>query len=336
MALDEINQAGGVLGKRLRVMARDNSMVSARGKQNIQYFSKIPQLVAVFAGISSPVALAELELVHQHKILFLDPWAAATGIVENGYEPNYVFRVSVRDADAAGFLVPKALEVSDKIGLLLPNNGWGRSNHKGMLAALEKNGKEPVAIQWFDWGESRYQQKLQTLRERGAEVLIFVGNTVEGAKMVKQIHEMSLNLPIISHWGITGGDFVGNAGKGLEEVDLRVLQTFSFINNEEKRVKRFVKRYQQRYFASSAEGIVAPTGTAHAYDLTHMLARAIVMAGSADMSKIRVAMEKLGRYRGLVRNYNPPFSKKDHDALDASDFFLARYQRGVLVPERKR
>ena len=84
LAIDEINQAGGLLGKKLTVIARDNSMIPARGLDNLNKFSQIPNLLAVFSGISSPVVLAELPLIHRKKLLMLDPWAAAPPIIDNG------------------------------------------------------------------------------------------------------------------------------------------------------------------------------------------------------------------------------------------------------------
>jgi len=332
IAIDEINGNGGVLGYQLALVARDNSMVSARGIDNIRRFSDIPNLVAVFGGISSPVVLSQLDLIHKKEILFLDPWAAATSIVDNSYDPNFVFRVSVRDEDAAGFLLPKALQVSEKVGLLLANNGWGRSNHRAFLKAFSELGLQPASEQWFDWGESRHEYKIDALYAAGAEVIIYVGNPVEAAAFVKIIANKKHKLPIISHWGITGADFSRLAGSALDNVDLRVLQTFSFIENNNVLAKSFVKKYQDHYQINSVESIISPTGTAHAYDLMHLLAKAITQAASIKMPAIRVAMENLTKHQGLLREYNPPFTPKDHDALDSSDFFLAKYQAGILVP----
>ncbi|MDH5692139.1 MAG: DctP family TRAP transporter solute-binding subunit [Gammaproteobacteria bacterium] len=332
LALDEINGQGGVLGKKLVLRARDNSMVSARGMQNLEHFSREPNLVAVFCGISSPVALSQLDFVHQNKILFLNPWAAATGIVENGKKPNYVFRVSVRDKDAATFLIPKALKESKNVALLLANNGWGRSNYKGMTTELERKGIKATAVEWFDWGEMKRAAIVERIEKSGSRVVVFVGNTVEGAEFVKQFSKLSAPPVIISHWGITGGEFPRLAGESLEKVDLRVLQTYSFINNKNSRARELVSKYKKKYYVENEADIVAPTGTAHAYDLTLMLAKAIKKANSSDMSKIRQAMESLGRFDGLVRTYDPAFSKTDHDALKVDDFFLAKYSSGNLVP----
>ena len=92
-------------------------------------------LEAVIGGLHTPVALDELALVHQHRLIYLGPWAAGTGIVDNGYTPNYVFRVSVRDQLAGGFLVGRALAAGYRHpGLLLERTAWGRSNEKAITA----------------------------------------------------------------------------------------------------------------------------------------------------------------------------------------------------------
>ncbi len=332
LAIDEINAAGGLLGKRLVLLVRDNSMVSARGVDNLIRFAEIPNLIAVMGGISSPVILSELDVIHEKKLLFLDPWAAATGIVKNGRQPNYVFRVSVSDDMAAPFLVDKARKISPRIGLLLANNGWGRSNHVAIVSALEKRGMKPADVQWFDWGASRQQEKIDLLKASGAEVLIFVGNAVEGAKFIKTIAQDEQPLPVVSHWGIVGANFPALVGDELVKVDLRILQTFSFVGNKSDRSQRIAERYMKKYHIESVEDIPAPTGTAHAYDLVHLLAQAVRKANSVNMQKIRDTMEHLTEYHGLVRNYQRPFSARDHDALSAKDFILANYKNGVLVP----
>jgi len=332
LAIAEINQQGGVLGKRLVLTARDNSMIPARGLDNLKRFSEIPNLVAVFGGISSPVVLAELEFIHKNKLIFLDPWAAATPIVNNGYVPNYVFRVSVRDEFAAEFLTKHALNVSSKVGLLLVNNGWGRSNHKALMNALNQNNFQPAKTEWFEWGKDSFGDTIEKLYEAGVEVIIYVGNPVEAAKIVQEISRKSNPIPIISHWGITGGKFTQLVGKDLDKVDLRVLQTFSFVDNKDIKVKAFVEGYKAKYSVSSAKDIVAPVGTAHAYDLTHLLAKAIKLANSTEPEKIQHALESITYHSGLVRDYSPPFSKQRHDALDLSDFILTHYKNNRLVP----
>ena len=332
LAMDEINQRGGVLGKPMKLVVRDHSGLADRGLLNLRYFNSLNNLVAVFGGLHSPVVLAELKSIHQFEVPFLVPWAAATPIVSNNQSPNYVFRVSVRDEYAGEFLVNEALKNYTKIGLLLENTGWGRSNNKAMTVALEKRGLVPE-LQWFNWGVMDFSPYIENLEAKGAEVILFVGNAPEGIHLVKTLAKRTQQIPVISHWGITGGYFWKEVGRELGQINLTFLQSYSFLKELTPRAIQLVDQYKSKYNIQSPEEIIAPVGTAHAYDLTQMLAMAIEQADSLDRSAIQQALESLPRYEGVVKTYDPPFTRERHDALDGNIFFLARYnQSGNIVP----
>ncbi|MBZ4110660.1 hypothetical protein JYI40_23695, partial [Escherichia fergusonii] len=81
------------------------------------------------------------------------------------------------------------------------------------------------------------------------------------------------------------------------------------------------------------EDIESPVGVAHAYDMTHILAKAIQLAGSTDRSAVRDALEKVPLHDGLVRRYAPPFTATRHEALTPAELLMARYRDdGVIVP----
>lgn len=333
LAVDEINQKGGILGKQLRIIARDNSGISARGIDNMKYFSRLKNQVAVMGGIYSPIALAELDIIHREKLLFLNPWAAATKIVDNGYQPNYVFRVSVRDEFAGPFLVKEALKQYKKIALLLVNDGWGKGNYTGITNALIKKNLKPVAVEWFNWGEKDMNPQLERIENKNAEVILLVAGAGEGITIVKNMAGRSKKIPLISHWGITGGHFWKAVNRELEQVSLKFLQSFSFMNATEKKQQDLIQKYFKTYNVDHPGKIFAPVGTAHAYDLVHLLAIAIKKANSVDRSAIRAALEQIKEYQGVVKHYTPPFSPSRHDALDQSSFFLAEYnQQGYIIP----
>ncbi|MCP3926342.1 MAG: DctP family TRAP transporter solute-binding subunit [Desulfobacterales bacterium] len=333
IAIEDINKSGGVLGKKLKLIAMDNSGINVRGINNMKLFSKKKNLAAVVCGIYSPVALAELPIIHKEKIIFLDPWAAATGIVSNGYKPNYVFRVSVRDEYAGPFLVKQALKKHKKIALLLVNDGWGRSNHKAITESLAKRKLKPVTIEWFNWGESNMTEKLNRIEKAGAEVIIIVAGNYEGIKIIKGMAKRATQIPIISHWGITGGNFWKEVQNELEHVSLKFLQSFSFLNPKNRKTKELIRKYYIKYNIDHPGKIVAPVGTAHAYDLVHLLAIAIKKTKKLDRTLIRNSFEKIKKYEGVVKTYAPPFTKSNHDALDVSSFFLARFnEKGYIIP----
>ncbi len=330
LALAEINTRGGVLGRPLRLIIRDHHGNPTRGIDNILELAGMPDLVAVVGGLHTPVALAELPVIHTKRIIYLSPWAAGTPVVANGYTPNFVFRVSVRDEFAGGFLINRALKRGFKrIALLLENTGWGRSNEKAMRHALAQHGLVPATVQWFNWGTQQVSAQLRDIGTSRADVVMLVANAPEGEIVMKNIaaRPADQRWPVISHWGITGGHFFQDTRQALEKADLTFLQTFSFLATATDPKSTAVARaYIARYDdTETVKQIRSPVGTAHAYDLVHILALAITAADSLDRDQVRTALEQVTHYPGLVREYAPPFTPQRHDALNQDDFHLARY-----------
>ena len=142
-------------------------------------------------------------------------------------------------------------------------------------------------------------------------------------------------LAIIAHWGLTAGDFHRDVRNDLGEVDLKFLQTFTFFDPPfPDRAERVLTAYCDQFGeCDGPDSVRAPNGFAHAYDLVYLLARAIEAAGTDEPSRVRQALETLRRHDGLVRQYQPPFTPTDHDALGPDDYRLAAYDEdGVIVP----
>lgn len=344
VAVAEINAAGGVLnGRPLKLVLRDNRSIPARGVQNLKELAAMPDLVAVMGGRFSPVVLDQLPVIQSARLPFLVVWSSADQIIENRMQPNYVFRLSLRDSLAMPYLLEQsAAQGYKRVGILLNNTAWGRSN----LAASEKyakSGRPPKIVRsdWYSWADKTLIDKYNNLVDSGAEAIILVSND-EAAILVREMAALpaSRRVPLIAHWGLTGGEFFEQAGSALEKVDLSILQTFNFFSADPVMVTRFLRGAA---LANTDKGrkdapllvddIKSPTGAAHAYDATHILARAINLAGSTDRSRLRAALEKIPRHRGLVKDYAPPFTSSNHEALDKSELMMTRFRAdGVLVP----
>ncbi len=338
IAIDEINRAGGVLGGRpLALLTKDNRSVPARGIKNLKELAKVPDLVAVFGGRFSPVALESINTVHELGIIFLDPWAAADGIVNNHRDPNYIFRLSLRDSLAMPAMLQHARKKgARRVGLLLANTAWGRSN----LAAAECCfGATPVprliGVSRYNLGDESLIEHYEKLRGAGADAIILIADDAEGAILVKEVAALpkTQRQPIISHWGVTGGNFAAVVGDALSEIDFSVVQTFSFFMADQERVDRVLAVADRLFGLARIEDIESPVGLAHAYDLTHILALAIDRAGTTERAAVRNALEQVENYHGLVKFYRQPFSPSHHDALGPDEVFMATYRPdGTLVP----
>lgn len=332
-AIEEINRAGGVLhGRHLEMVIRDNRSVPARGMANLREFADMSEVVAVMTGKFSPVVLEQVRLLPEARIVLLDPWAAADGIIDNGQMPNWAFRLSLSDSMAVAAVLRQARRAGFlRMGVLLPNIAWGRSNHEVLKAQAPKQGITLRGVEWYNWGgDASLMQRYLSLRQSGAQVIFLVANEREGAFLVRELAKLPLEqrLPVLSHWGITGGDFPKMCGDALAQVDLRVIQTYAFSRARNRAARRLASNARQHFSVNHPDGIPSAVGVAHAYDLTHLLARAINLAGSTEREAIRAAMENLPAFDGVVKRYARPFSARRHEALEPGDLFFSRYVAG--------
>lgn len=329
IAIEEINAAGGLLGgRKLELVIRDNRSIPAIGVDHLRDLAAMPHVVGVFGGKFSPVVQEWLPIAHELGIPIFATWSSANSITDHDYQPSWSFRLSLKDAWAAPVLMRHARDVkhASRVGVLVPNIVWGRSNSAALKKAALPLGMQIVAERWYNWGDSTFKPQLQELRTAGAEAIILVANEVEGAIFVREMASLpqSERLPIVSHWGVTGGRFAEMAGDALERVDFAVIQTYSFIGDDSPAARRVLAALKQRGI-ERAEDVLSPVGVAHAYDLVHLVAQAIRKAGSTDRAKVRSALEQLGPYQGLVRRYAKPFTPQNHDALSSGQAFMARF-----------
>jgi branched-chain amino acid transport system substrate-binding protein len=336
LAIDEINASGGVLGgRKIELIQRDDESVPPKGVVAARELIAKEKVVALFGGIDSPVALATVPIVNKEKVPYMAVWAAGTGITRNGADPNFVFRVSAVDVLVDVKLLDYANKKfgSRKPGLLLVNNPWGASNEAGLLQAAKTNAAvEIVGIEKFENADVDMTPQLTRLKEKGADAVIIVGNAAPGAQLMKSRERMGWMVPIVSHWGISGGRFPELAGSTAG--DAHFVQTYSFFGKQGAIGGRVLDALKKKYLQiKGPEDIFSPVGTANAYDAMHLLVKAIAQAGSTDGDRIREALENLtSKYDGLIKTYDRPFSSREHDALGPGDYIMVRYEGEKIVP----
>lgn len=329
LAIEEINAAGGLLGgRKLALVVRDNRSIPAVGVDDLRELAAMPNIVGVFGAKFSPVVQEWVPVAHELGVPVFATWSSANSITDHNYRPSWTFRLSLRDDWAAPVLLRHARDAQQarKVGVMVPNTGWGRSNSASLKKAAVTLGVQIVAERWYNWGDATLKPQLLELKAAGAEAVILVANEVEGAIFVREMASLppADRLPIASHWGVTGGKFAEMAGEALDQVNFAVIQTYSFIGDDSPAARRVLAALKKRGI-DRAEDVVSPVGVAHAYDLVHLLALAISKAGSSDRARVRAALEQLGSHPGLVQRYTRPFTADNHDGLSSSLPFMARY-----------
>ena len=335
IAIDEINAAGGVLGGRMiELVQRDDESNPPKGAIAARELIFKEKVTAFFGGIDSPVSLAIVPLANKEKVPFMGVWAAATPITRNNADPNYVFRVSAVDALVDIRLLDHANRKfgAKKAGLMLINNPWGESNEKGLVAADAGNDDiEIVGIEKFENNDVDMVPQLTRLKNAGADAIILVVNAPPGAQMMKSRERMGWSVPVVSHWGISGGRFPELAGPTAG--DAHFVQTYSFFGKQSPAGERVLASLMKKYpEIKGPEDVFSPVGTANAYDAMYLMARAIDKAGSTDGDAIRKAMYEIGKHDGLIKTYDNPFSPGNHDALGPADYIMVHYEGNTITP----
>ena len=334
IAIDEMNAKGGVLGgRKLELVVRDDEGNPAKGVVIARELVEREQVAAVFGGLHTTVALAQVPVWHELKTPYMGTWAAGTNITRNGQKPNYAFRVSANDDYVDKFLARYATErlKRGKPGFLLENTAWGQSNEVGLTKWFGDQGVKAVGIEKFNWNDPDMSPQLLRLKNGGADLVVLVANAPEGAQVVKSRAKVGWAVPILSHWGISGGRFAELTGDLSDGVTF--IQTYSFFGQQNARGQYVLKQLAEKFGVKGPDEVIAPVGTANAYDALHLVALAIEQAKSTDGAKVRDALEDLkGEYAGLLKTYRRPFTPDQHDALTDQDYVMVVWRGGKIVP----
>ena len=329
LALDKINGEGGVLGRQLELVSRDDESNPGKGLVAARELVQREGVAALIGGLDTPVSLAIVPFANEAKVPFVGPWAAGTPITKNGAEENYVFRVSavdeIVDEAITEYLVTKY--GAKKPGMILINNPWGESNEKGLLKALEARGMEHAGIEKFESNDVDVVPQLTRLKENGADGLFMVANVAPSAQVVKSLDKMGWDVPIASHWGPAGGRFTELAGVSGEKVHF--IQTFLFTDPEHP---LFVKLQEMFPEIETLADVTPATGIANAYDSVLLLAAAIEAAGSTEGPAIREAMYGISGVEGVIKTYDTPFTPDNQDALGPHDDLFSQFVDGQIIP----
>lgn len=334
IAIDEINARGGVLGgRKLVLVRRDDESSPSKGQLAARELIEKEGVVIVFGGIDTPVSAALVNVMQELKRPYMGVWAAGTGITRNGKTPNYMFRVSAMDerVDLAMLRYAQKAYASKKPGAILVNNSWGESNQQGLEKASTELALPLAGVEKYGANDVDTTPQLVRLKSAGADALVLVGNAAPAAQVMKSLERMGWNVPVVSHWGISGGRFNELAGPRYK--DVRFMQTYSFFGKQSpvgiKVMTELKKRYPE---IKAADDILAPVGVANSYDAMMLTALALDAAGSTDGDKLREGFYKVPDYEGLIKTYKKPFKNGDNDALGDADYIWVQFEGKNAMP----
>ncbi|MGS0743973.1 ABC transporter substrate-binding protein [Glaciimonas sp. GG7] len=325
-AIEDINAAGGVLGRKLSLVTRDDLSQPQKSIQNMSELIDAEKVVAVIGPTNSGNALAWKHIANQKKIPVIGAIGSATAItypMSPGAD-NYMFRVSMVDRDSIAALMAYAKKnpSSKKIGYLVETTGFGQ----GGLKDIEEIGKlqqiEPGCNEKFAVADTDMTSQLSKCKAAGVDTLVVWAQAVPSAQLMRSMEKISYMPTTLMSWGIQQPSFYEIAGKaGAGPIFLQTLT--------DERTARQQKLYERiaPKMPSSPFGIAG-----HAYDAVLLLSAAIRQANSTDGVKLRVALESLqGNVDGVMKTYATPFSATLREALSSNDYRWVKWRDGKLV-----
>ena len=318
LAVDEINKSGGVLGRQLEIVERDDEAKNERGAQIAQELINKEHVVAVVGYINTGVGLASQRFFQDAKIPVMNNVATGSVLTHqfDDQPANYVFRNSANDSIQAPMIADEAVKRGfKKMAILADSTNYGQLGRADLEKALALKGIKPVAEEKFNIKDVDMTAQLLKAKEAGAEVILTYGIGPELAQIANGMTKLGWKVPMVGSWTLSMANYIDNAGPGGEGA--RMPQTFIQEPTTPKR-QSFIISYLKT-FAPKNNRMDSPVSAAQGYDSVYLLAAAIKQAGSTDGPKIKDALENLkAPVEGVVTTYNKPYTKTDHEAITAN------------------
>ncbi|MEX8493743.1 ABC transporter substrate-binding protein [Sphaerotilus sp.] len=319
LATDEINKAGGVLGRQLQLVERDDEAKNERGVQIAQEMISKEKVAATVGYINTGVALASQRFYQEAKIPVMNNVATGSLITHqfDDQSENYIFRNAAHDSIQAPMIVEEAIvrRGFKKVAILADSTNYGQLGRSDLEKALELKGIKAVAVEKFNIKDVDMTPQLLKAKEAGAEAVLTYAIGPELAQIANGMTKLGWKVPMVGSWTLSMANFIDNAGPGGEGA--RMPQTFIQEPTTPKR-QSFIISYLKTFNPKNAR-IDSPVSAAQGYDSVYLLAAAIKQAGSTDGPKIKAALEDLkSPVDGVVTTYSKPFTAKDHEAITAN------------------
>jgi branched-chain amino acid transport system substrate-binding protein len=332
-AVDEINETGGVLGQKLRVIAYDDQGEPSRAVDNARRIGERDNCIIMIGGYRTPNALAIRTVLNEIGQPWMGVISAGTRVIEwESGKNEWMFRVSAKDRWVAPFLVDHALQrtKAKKIGFMFEATGWGQGAVPDVEAAAKAKGTALVGKETFNIADQDMSAQLIRLRDAGADTLIFYTVDRETDAILRSMDRIGYKPTIVSAWGI--GVQLGKTAGPLTEGVL-VHGTFAWTGQLSPRAQKVWERIKAKEKLKDPSELVLPSGTANAYDAVYIIAEALKIAGAYDKKKLRDAFYQV-KYEGIIANYDPAFEKtvERHDAILPAHYKLLAYHKGILLP----
>ena len=286
LAIKEVNDAGGVNGKKITIVDADNKSEASEAVNAATKLISDDKVKVVVGPAVTANVIAESQVATDDKIPVVAPDATSPEVtVENGQVKPYIFRSCFIDPQQGTVMAKFATEnLKAKTAVIYVDNSTDYSKCLGKVfkEKVEAAGGKVLDQQAFVAKDQDFKATLTTLKAANADVIFVPAYYEEVGKIVKQARELGITCPILGTDGWDDSKVADIAGADA------LNNTFfsTHYSDKDDSVKGFVEAFKQEY------GHMPNVFAALGYDAGKMIVDAIKRAGSDDPEKIRQALEE--------------------------------------------
>lgn len=325
MAIDDINAAGGIGGKKVEWVFYDAESQTAKAiNATKRLLSQDKVDIIVGGGNMSGIAMAMVPMVQRAETPLIST-EGSMQIVMPVAERKYVYKSTVDDDQ----VIDRVLDYFDKkgikhIALLADSSGFGQSAVEQMKRLSAKRGIE-VGYESFNPADTDLTPQLTRIKNSPAQAIICWTVTPAGVVFIKQAQQLGLDkLTLVHSYGFVDQRYMKLAGDSvgdllLVSVKFPVGQDLPDADPIKTRIMDLTRRFEARYQRKPNQFV------AQTYDAI-MLARAAMEKGGKDKEKIRAALAGITGFQGVGGVFN--FSAEHHSGLAKGDIVMLGYRDG--------
>ncbi|MCX6971499.1 MAG: ABC transporter substrate-binding protein [Verrucomicrobia bacterium] len=280
LAVEQINAAGGVLGKKIRLITEDDQSQAGQPATIVRKLISQDKVVAILGEVASSKSLEAAPICQQNKIPMISPASTNPKVTEVG---DYIFRVCFIDP-FQGTVMSKFARGKGwkKIAVLTDvkqdySVGLAEFFVKDILA----NGGEIVREQKYSTGDKDFKPQLTSIKAAQPDAIFVPGYYGEVSLIAKQAKLLGIKVPLLGGDGWVGDSLLKVAGKSL---DGSFFSSHFSASDKAEKVQNFVSKFKAKY------GEVPDDMAALGYDSAMILADAMRRAGTTESAALRDAI----------------------------------------------
>lgn len=286
LAVKEINDAGGIDGKKIRIVDADNKSEAAESVNAATKLISDDKVIALVGPAVTANVIAESQMATDNKVSVIAPAATNPDVtVENGKVKDYIFRscfIDPQQSEVMAEFATKDLNAKTAVLYLDSTSDYSKSLGRIFKEKFEAAGGKVLMEEAFLAKDQDFKAALTKIQTANADVIFVPAYYEEVGKIVKQARELGITATILGTDGWDDSKVVEIAGK--DALNNTFFCTHYFEGDEE--VQGFLKAYKEEY--KEEPNVFAALG----YDAGKMLIDSISRS-KGDMSKIRENIENI-------------------------------------------